>query len=313
MKKIIALCLLTTILLALSACQLAKESTVPDEYWMVGVFITTTHLDLPNPHEGQPIPIRRGRPDFSALFQQGRLYAQWDDEIGNFRFPDDVAGIAEGMSLFTAINPPHVPNTTTISHLGGALSGGHTHIFHGDNYVRVELEGTVYMVPGAAANAVIFMNPVYQTTAGEVFLTSGNAFSSHGLLTEGRIFSTNGAETRTITENGAENTNSVSVTVNIYSMFAPTRIVLLQMDKYHQVVSSTQFAPEEMPESYNLEATTAYIIIETHRDAPDTSPAITRELIVQDPTQSRGISTFTAREDGVLEGRWTKIIWPGGE
>jgi len=309
MKKAITLIILATLLLALPACQLAKESTTQEEYRMVGVFITTQHLDLPSPHEGQEIPMRRGRPDFSALFQPGRIYAQWDEEIGNFRFPDDV----EGMPFFTAASPPHMPNITTISHVGGAISGGHTHIFHGDNDMRVELEGTVYIVPGAAAMATIHMNPVFQTTAGDVFLTTGNTFSGHGLTTEGRIFSTNMEESRTITENGKENTNSISVTLNVHSMFSPTSVVLLQMDAYNQVVAHTQFAPEDMPKAYYLEATTAYIIIETHRDDPYATPTITRELMTSCITQSRGISTFAAREDGVLEATWTKIIWPDGE
>jgi len=303
-NRCIGVLLLAATALLLSGCQLAQEIAAPEEARMIGVFITSHHLDLLDRSlEGQPIPMRRGQPDFSALFQPGRLYAQWNEEIGDFRFPD-----IEGIPLFAAMSPPHVPNETTISHVGPGISGGHTHMFYGDDYTRVEMEGTVYIVPGAQAMAVVHMNPVFQTTDGYVFLTTGNAFSGHGLATEGRVFSTSMAETVTINENGAERTSSISVTLNVSGMFAPTEIVLLQMDEYSQIVARAAFLPGEMPRTFYTEAETAYIIVETHRDTADAHDRVTRELIAQERHGQR-ISTFFARGDGVLEKIWTEIIW----
>jgi len=298
---------LVVALFALSACQLAKERIAQEEAWIIGVFITSEHLDLiDRTLEGQAIPMRRGRPDFSALFQPGRLYATWDYEVGNFRFPD-----VEGIQFFVAASPPHVPNETTISHTDPGISGGHTHMRFGDNYRHVEMEGTVLIVPGTSAMAIVHMNPVFQTTDGSVFLTNGSAFSGHGLETEGLIFSTFIEETKTITENGVESTYSTSITINVTSMFAPTKIVLLQMDENSHIVMRTEFAPDEMPQTFYLEADTAYVIIETHRDRPNANERVARELITQNlHNNSQWISTFVAGEDGILVINGTEIIWP---
>ena len=67
MKRYITILVLAATLIVLSACQLAREGTAQEEAWMVGVFVTTEHLDLIGSLEGQIVPMRRGRPDFSAL------------------------------------------------------------------------------------------------------------------------------------------------------------------------------------------------------------------------------------------------------
>jgi len=307
MKSLKIFVILIILLLVLSACQLAREGIGQEEAWMVGVFITTEHLDLwDRSFEGQTIPMRRRQPDFSALFQPGRLYAQWDEEIRDFRFPD-----MEGIALFAAMSPPHVPNETVISHVGPEISGGHTHAFFGDNYRHVEMEGTIHVVPGARTMTTIFMNPVFQTACGRVFLTSGSGFSNEGITSQGRIFSTNLAETRTVTENRTEYTHSTSVTLSIYGMFAPTKIVLLQMDEYSRVVMRTEFAPAEMPHEFNMEADTAYVIVETHRDDQHAQTHVVRELTERGFHDRQWISTFVARDDGILMGSGMEIIWPG--
>ncbi|MCL2405336.1 MAG: hypothetical protein FWC92_07295 [Defluviitaleaceae bacterium] len=306
-RLINAMLLFVIVLLGLSACQLAREGIAQEEAWMVGVFITTEHLNLTDHSlEGQVIPMRRGRPDLSALFQPGRLYALWDETTGDFRFPD-----IDGIPLFTAVSPPHVPNETVISHVGGAISGGHNHMFYGDNYTRVEMEGTIYIVPGSRAMAVVHMNPVYQTADGSVFLTNGNAFSGHGLRTEGPVFSSSVSHTRSVTENGSESTNSISIKLNVSGMFAPEKVVFLEMDEYSHVILRSEFEPGEIPQTFYASTGTAYIIVETHRDAAQAETRVVRELIAaRNAHDNSWITTHIATEDGILEGSETEIIWP---
>jgi len=301
-KRSIIILLLGVILPVLSACQLAQEDLAREEAWMIGVFITPEHLDL---FDQAPVTYTRfGRPDFSALFQPGRLYAQWDEAAQEFIFPD-----VDGIPFFTANSPVH--NASVIPSSRG-ISGGHTNVFVGDDYHRVETEGTIYIVPGTEAMSVIHINQVFQTSEGDIFLTPGSGFSGHGLKTEGRIFSTSWTETRTVTENRAEITHSTSVTLNVNGMFAPVKIVLLQMDEYNNIVARTQFAPDEMPDVYYLNAATTYIIVETHRNSPEAHDRVVRELVPRVYAwEGQLISTFMAREDGILEKNWTEIIWQG--
>jgi len=306
-RRVIIFILLAVILFAFPGCQLAREGAAGEEARMVGVFITTEHLDLFD-HSliDQPIPMRWGRPDFSALFQPGRLYAQWVESIGDFRFPG-----VEGIPFFAAYSPPHLPDTTMINHAGSGISSGHTHVFVGDNYHRVEKEGTIYVVPGAQASTFVVVNQVFQKADGSVFLMSGSssAFSFHGNKTEGPVFSQNVSETRTETINRVETTNCISVTVNITTMFEPKSIVLLQMDEYSQVVLRTEFAPGEMPQTFYPESQTAYIIVETHRDRPYSHEQVVREIVARDWHSNNRFSTFVAMDDGVLLKNWTEIAW----
>jgi len=294
--------LLAAMLLTFAGCQLAREAVPPEEARMVGVFITAEPLDLNNnSFEGMVVPIRRGRADFSALLQPGRLYAQWDEAASEFRFPD-----IEGIPFFTAVRPDDV----NFFVMGAGIVSGGNHVHIGDNYTHIEMEGTIYIVPGAQVMSIVHMNPVYQTACGRVFITSGDsAFSAHGTDSEGRIFSSSKAHTASTTENGAESTHSISVTVNLHSMFAPEKIVLLQMDEYSRVVMRTAFAPDEMPETLYMQHDTAYVIVETHRDRPHAHERVTRGLVVQDRHERQRISTFMAREDGVLVKTWTEIVW----
>ena len=292
--------LLASLMMALAGCQLAQEGIAGEEARRVGVFITAEHLDLIDRSEGVVIPVRRGRPDFSVLSQSGRLYARWDDTVGEFLFPD-----VDGIPFFTALTP----NDVNIFQTGVGISSRGNHVFITDNSTHAEMEGTIYIVPGAQAMSVIHTNPVYQTACGRVFLTTGNGFSGHGLDTEGRVLSTTTSSSTTTTENRVENTNSISITVNLYSMFAPTKIVLLQMNEYSHVVIRTEFAPEEMPEALYMEEDTAYVIIETHRDRPHAQEQVVRELVAQSRHERQRILTFMAREDGVLVENWTEIVW----
>jgi len=291
-------------LLVLPGCQLALENAGHQENArLIGVFITTEHIDLFEHTQIDHIPTRWGQPDFSELLRPGRLYAEWCVE---FRFPG-----VEGIPFFTAMSPPmedtHLGRAIT-THGGSSISGGHNHVHFDDNSVNIEMEGIIYAVPGAQAFTVLYMNPVFQTADGRVFLESGSGSSFHGMTTEGHVFSQNLTETTTITENGVETTNSISVTVQLVAMFPPESIYVLQMDADSSIVARTIFMPNEMPEMLQLEAQTEYVIVETHRSIPPDAygTSVIRELVTQNDHR---ISTFMAREDGILEKSWTEIVW----
>ena len=307
--KVLLFGLFAMLILALTGCQLAQEGAGQQEdARLIGVFLTTEHLDLIDHAsiEGIQIPMRRGQPDFSAFFMPGRLYAEWDNDIGEFRFPID------GIPFFSAVAPAeYTPwGHVTTSHASPAITGGGSHHFFGDNYARMEMTGTIRAVPGAQAAAFVSMNTVFQTADGRVFLTSGSGYSFHGNTTEGRIWSVTLSESITTTQNRVENTYSATITINLETMFPPERFVLLQMDKDSQIVRRTEFTPDQTHQPFHLEAATEYLILETHRAIPAESAhndTIIRELLTSDTSH---ITIPTARHDGIIEKHWMQIIWP---
>ena len=299
------------ILLALTGCQLARDDIGREEARLVGVFITMEYLSMfEDPDPDLYIPFRRGRPDFSVLFQARRIYAEFDEESWQFNFPD-----VEGIPFFTVNLPPYSddgPQGHVVATRGGrGIVPSTTRHHFGDNSVSIEMEGTVYAIPGSQAGTGVFINRVFQTTGGDVFLEPGSGFSFHGTMSEGSVFSQTLTETTTITENGVENTNSMSVTVNLATMFAPTGIVILEMDEDSQVVMRTEFAPDKLPETFYPNERTAYLILETHRANPEAHERVLRELVAKE-AHGQWLSIFVARDDGILEKNDIRVIWPDG-
>jgi len=297
-KRIFAASLvLIGMLSALTACQLAMESVAPEDARLIGVFVSTEHIDLFDNMTFENVAMGWGQPDFSAIFQPQRLYAEWDV---NFHFP----GI-EGMAFFSAMSPPVegvFSEGVMAGHSSAGVSGNRNDFHFGDNYTRVVKEGTIYIVPGS--HTVVYVNPVFQTGCGRVFLEPGGGFSGMHNEAEGSVFSQTMTETTEITVNGVENTYSMSVTINVASMFAPKKIVVVQMDDASRIVSRVELAPGEVPMAFYTEAGVEYVIIEAHRDTGHNP--VTRELISRG---ENGVATFAAREDDIIVRNWMEIVW----
>jgi len=307
--KIIVVCAI--LLLILAGCQLAQEIPAQEDARLAGVFITTDFIDWPQDLQvGQVIPVRRwGRIDFSDLFPTRRIYAEFDEETREFVFPD-----VEGIPFFTVNTPCDrggILDVVVAMHGGEGISTAGNHVFFGDNATRVEMEGTIYAIPGSQARSSVYFNKVFQTAGGTVFMEpGGGGFSFHGSETEGSVFAQTLTETHTTTVNGVETTNEVSITINLSAMFSPENIALLEMDNDSRMVRRTSFAPDEMPETFYLDVQTAYVILETHRPRPDDPERVVRELVERGWNNNQWISTFSARDNGILVSSPTELIWP---
>ena len=73
----------------------------------------------------------------------------------------------------------------------------------------------------------------------------------------------------------------------------PVKIVVNQMDENNILISSAQYEPKDVPDTYNLDEHAAYVIVETHKESAQ-GITITREL----PDEFFHI--FVPREDGIL-------------
>ena len=298
-----ALIVAISLLLATAGLNLAGEGTPQENARLIGVFITTDWLDIPSPNQGQPIRVGPwGRPDLSELLRPGRIYAQWCEEAFDFTFPG-----VEGIPFFAATLPPTYDRSEIVSAFGGSGIRNHgSHFSFGDNFFSAELEGTIYAIPGSLTH--VYLNQVFQTSDGAVFIEgSGGGFSYHGTVTEGAVFSSTLAETRTINEFGTEHSYSISVTVNNYAKFPATHAVVLQMDANSQIITRTEVARTEMADGISILPNTAYVIMEIHRDVPPGhGEAIQRELITQD---THGHPVFFAGPGGILEAELLEFGW----
>ena len=299
-----ALIVAVSLLLATAGLTLAGEHIPQENARLVGVFITTDWLDIPSPNQGQPIRVGPwGRVDFSELLRPGRIYAQWCEEAFDFTFPG-----VEGIPFFVATTPPVGDSGGIVSAFGGSGIRNHgSHFNFGDDSFSAELEGTIYAIPGSLTQ--IYMNRVFQTSDGTVFLEgSGGGFSHHGTISEGTVFSSTLAETITINENGVQRSYSISVVVNNYAKFPATHAVVLQMDANNEILARAEVTREDMAEPVTMLPNVEYVVVEVHRDVPPHgySAVVQRELIVRG---THGHPVYFARPDGILEGEVLEFGW----
>jgi hypothetical protein len=114
-------------------------------------------------------------------------------------------------------------------------------------------------------------------------------------------------ETHTISENGVTKTDRATIEMSVATMFAPEKIVILQMDGNGGLVSRTEYAPDDMPDSLTPEPGTAFLIAETRKRGAEGSETVAREIYDDD---AEGIETFYARGDGVCVKHHTQINRP---
>ena len=319
-KLIISVCF-ALVLCALTGCQLAKESAGANtnEDKLIGIFITTEHLDLFdfegylndnfNSFQGGEITadVR------NTQKYQGRLYAVLvpriltSEETGEeSKTHEYVFEDIEGIPYFIAtIQTAEDENSYRSTMSDAAISDGHTSIFVGDDENRSTLDGTIYVVPSNIRHTYYF-NPVYQSADGSVYLVSGDGFTHNSdYYSEGSVYSQTMENTTSITENGEKKKDSISIKISISVLFAPGKIVILQMDSENAILSQTEYEPDKMPAAFTLETGTAYFIVETHKRDNTGTMIISREIYARD---IENIETFFARADGVCVKHWTQII-----
>ena len=319
-KIMIAVCC-ALILCALTGCQLAKESAVANtnEDRLIGIFITTEHLDLFdfegylndnfNSLQGGEVNLD-GR---NTQKYQGRLYAvltprtDINEETGETMLTHEYIfeGIEGIQYCVPTIQATEVENSYIATMSDPAISDGHTSIFVGDDENRVSIDGTIFIISSSKMNTYYF-NPVYQSADGSVFVVSGEGFMfSSEAYGESSAYSQTIENTTTITENGKAKKESTSIKISISVMFAPEKIVILQMGSDNAVISRTEYEPEEMPKDFTLETGTAYFIVETHKRDNMGKMIISREIYGRDIEY---IETFFVRADGICVKNGTQII-----
>ena len=326
MKRNVMIVLCGVIMLcALSGCQLAVESAGAYgdkgangyEDRLIGIFVTTEHLDLfdfESYFDDNISKFSGGEINMDGHTQkyQGRLYAALttrelvDEETGErttmreYSFKD-TEGILYCVPTMRAEDEE---NSYLAPASDAAISDGHVGISSGDDESSISLEGTIFISP-SSMNRIYYFNPVYQSADSSVYTVSGESFMFNSeAYGEGTVFSQTLDAVTTVTENGKAKTESASVKITISVMYRPELVVIVQMNADNRLLARAEYLPDELPEAFILEADTAYFIAETQKKDGSGGAVVSREIYGCDASN---IETFYARADGVCVKRCTTI------
>ena len=316
----IAVCC-SLILCALTGCRLAKEGAGPNAYEdrLVGVFIATEYIDLFDFEgylndninsfnsgefniDGRNMQKYQNR-IYAALIPRTDIEEETGKTIRTYEYVfEDIEGI---QFCIPEVQDADEENSYIALMTDPAISDRHTDLFYSDNEKNISLEGTLYITASNMSRTYYF-HPVYQCPDGSVYLASGDGFnfSSEG-YSESDVYTHTIEASTTVSENGKEKKESISIKVSISTMFAPEEIIFLQMDTDNSLISRTEYKPDMIPDVIALEKSAEYFIVETHKKDDTGSPIVLRDIFSKDVEY---IETFFAREDGVCVKQVTEII-----
>lgn len=325
-NKIIAICLALIICLGLCGCQLAlPDGEEAGRDRLIGCFITTEHLDLfdfeaylnENANKllkGDSMISERDSQKYS-----GRIYAElyeeaYTDSEGvehttyNYRFPE-----LEGIAFFapTVFERDGQEYITTQS--GEGLNDVKNHIMsHNDDTYYTELSATIYAAVDAeneliGTEACFYTNPVYQAADGSVYLLSGNGMAMNA-VSAGVVMSTKLSEEYKTTINGEEKIGGGSVEISFATAYVPHLLRVIEMDADGNTVKRRELAASELPESYQPDTATAYIIAEMVADTAGGEEYVERSFI-EPEGENVDIYVFAESENGYLVKNYCQVLW----
>ena len=291
--------LVLAVVLGISGVTLAQpdaESPAGDK--LVGVYITTEYLDLfdfesylkDNIHTIEDGTIIADGDDSKY---QGRLYATLNDE-GRYVF-EDINGIPYFHYRVTDENGSY---TTTTGN--DRIADGHVSIKHTDDGQEVNLEGTIYTPPTKDITH-FYINPVYQSESGEIYVVSGSGISFDSDGSEGGAFTQTIDAITTVTENGETESFSTSVKISIAVKSAPESHSILEFGADGFMISNDAYNPGDLPDTITPHHNCAYIILES-----TSGKNVTRTLYQKEDSF---IETFYPGDDSILRIQQTSLEW----
>ncbi len=318
-KKMLAAYLAVVVMFVLTGCQLAREGAGENNSSdrLIGVFITKDYLDLFDMEryiKDNQENIFNGAEIFNddnSNQYGGRLYGtlltQMDEETGK---TSDVKEIAfegvEGILYYSAnLTPSEDEHSYTQSSSDEEISDGKVNLNKSDDEESTIMEGTIYITPSSSI-ITFYINPVYQSADGRVYVTSGSGFSLGGVQTESSVYTQTLEESITITENEKSKLTNTLIKISLSVMLPPERIAVVQMDKTSTVLSRTAYTPREMPDTLIPEEGVEYIIVETYKHNLEGDPIVSRSLY---DISSQTIETFYCRDDGICLKMQTWVKW----
>ena len=304
------------ILLSINGCSLAKkdagEETGGDR--LIGAFITPDYLDLfdmdayLDDHASKIFSKKEFEISKSAEYE-GRIYATVNKNGGEDPADWDISfGKIEGINFFSpkwTIREESYHSTC----YGDGLCDTNYELNQRDDGEDITLSATLYILPGMAdKETAYYVNPVYQTASGEIYVLSGQGFSTSGESGEGEVFSTTLSDTQTITIGRNTKTETITVKVHYSVMYEPVKITLYQMDEGHHILTSKKYIPGKLPRQLTPEKNMAYFLIETEYKNSNGKSSVTRKIFEKNDAETTSLETFYPIKNGILSKMETELL-----
>ena len=133
------------------------------------------------------------------------------------------------------------------------------------------ISGTIWVNPNFG-DVIFYLNPMYQTPDGQVYLIPGSGLHMSGDIA-GQATQTL-SETFTVTENSKTEESSFEVEVTIDIAMPAETVTILQMNGQNTQIGKETYSADQLPDGITPNPETAYLIVEIQ-----TQTGIQRQLI----------------------------------
>lgn len=309
-KKLVCIYFSLMIVILLCGCQLAREDSFDTETdRLVGVFITKEYLDLfdiegyLNDHissfNGAPIKIENDERYNGRIYAVLKPVSITNEKTGEkSEIWEYVFETLSGIPFFTAKVTD--PDGNSYMGTGGNSAICDSRVSIGDTTI---LEGTIYIEPGKLRT--VYVNPVYQSGEGHVYLLAGQGMSFFGDQSEGAVFTQTLEEKQTITENGSKTEKIFKTIMHIKLKYPQTSVSIIQMNLDNSPINQQNYLIDSLPDSVEVSPEAAYIIVET-RSVLQSGVNVKRDMF------EPGHDFFTGyrdRGDGIFEALPVEFLW----
>lgn len=239
----------------------------------------------------------------------------------------------EGIPYFNALMVGENGETYSSSYSGEGLSDSSFNLHVGDDEDKTILDAVVYLAPNMhtmdgmtetgvthemsemneTANmygdldvTTTYINPVYQSDDGKVYVVGGQGMSMGGDQTEGSAFSQKLEETITVTENGKAKTMTTVINISFKIMLPPEKVVILEMDEASSIVNKKEYKSGKLPESVTPTTNTDYFIVESYKTDFDGNEKVSRAVFSK---EDQALESFRMIKNGIIVKQQTPVNW----
>ena len=288
--------LLLAVLFLFSGCQLATEENGQSQDRLVGVFVTTEHLDLfdmesylrDNANQllgGGDIQLEGDLRQYER-----RIFLEETDEGWSFPGLDGLLYmmVSDGNGGWTHYHSEGISDVDSVQ--------------EGDSF---ELNGTIYLNQNTG-HVCFFYNPVYVTKDGAVYLLPGQGSSTDTLA---GVTMTHSFSEKTEVRNGTDSTVSkTNIGMTVKGIALPEKYVVISMNEDHQELGRETRLPGEFPERIVPAEGAAYILVECHSEDWEGNPEVTRAIYSRTEV-TETVCHFKPGNQGILMKQFAVIEW----
>lgn len=305
MKKyrIIAVIMSTCMMFLASGCQLAKKESETEQTSdrLIGVFVTKEPIDI---EQFTAKDSNANNHLCAELFSEE--HPAEDDESEVYTSLEYKFEGVKGVRFFTALHQMPDPMDNYISTATDDVVDIQTNALHvSDEAETTTIEGTIY-VSSNSGEQVYYINTVYQTGDGRVYVVAGSGLMLSGGKSEGLSCSQKYDETTTANVDGRNKSFTTSVEISLSTMTPPQQIVVLEMDQNNKVLSRNQYEPGMLPKKLSLTKDTQYLIVESHKQNNEAIQSVSRTIYGK---EDESMETFYENADGYCIKQYTQLQW----